>query len=76
MAVLGSILGLRVDDARIRHSLALAREQGVTMTFEEVLDPEKHPVAAVIVELRADRHVTDVVAIPRLGVEYERTEED
>lgn len=172
MALLGGILGLRVDDARIRQSLAMAREQGVIVTFEEALDPEKHPNAAVITfrdasnrhpftvegisvgggavkivgingtrvdfsgkhnlllvayadvpgmmgiigdrlaecgvniayaqisrdratgaamaimkldqpcpdevaaELRADHHVTDVVTIPRLGVEYERAEED
>lgn len=172
MALLGGILGLRVDDARIRQSFAMAREQGVIVTFEEALDPEKHPNAAVITfrdasnghpftvegisvgggavkivgingtrvdfsgkhnlllvayadvpgmmgiigdrlaergvnvayaqisrdratgaamaimkldqpcpdevaaELRADHHVTDVVTIPRLGVEYERAEED
>ena len=172
MALLGGILGLRVDDARIRQSFAMAREQGVIVTFEEALDPEKHPNAAVITfrdasnrhpftvegisvgggavkivgingtrvdfsgkhnlllvayadvpgmmgvigdrlaergvnvayaqisrdratgaamaimkldqpcpdevaaELRADDHVTDVVTIPRLGVEYERAEED
>ncbi|MGE5507787.1 MAG: L-serine ammonia-lyase, iron-sulfur-dependent subunit beta [Chitinophagales bacterium] len=42
-ALAGGVLGLEVDDERIRVALGLAREMGVEIAFERRLDPDKHP---------------------------------
>ena len=47
-AILGGILGLRVDDPRIKDSYDLARQNGVEATFELAIDAEKHPNSASI----------------------------
>jgi L-serine dehydratase len=47
-AILGGILGLRVDDPRIKDSYDLARHNGVEATFELAIDAEKHPNSASI----------------------------
>lgn len=47
-AILGGILGLRVDDPRIKESYDIAPQQGVEATFELAIDVEKHPNCASI----------------------------
>ncbi|HZL82480.1 MAG TPA: L-serine ammonia-lyase, iron-sulfur-dependent subunit beta, partial [Candidatus Deferrimicrobium sp.] len=42
-AILGGILGLRVDDPRIKQSYDIAAQEGVDVAFEQAIDPEKHP---------------------------------
>ncbi len=47
-AILGGILGLRVDDPRIKLSYDIALLQGIDFDFEEAIDPDKHPNCAVV----------------------------
>ncbi len=42
-ALVGGILGLAVDDERLRNAFDVAREQGVGFSFARRLDPDKHP---------------------------------
>jgi len=47
-AILGGILGLRVDDPRIKISFEIAAHAGIEVTFEQAINPEKHPNCASI----------------------------
>ncbi len=47
-ALLGGILGLRVDDPRIKKSYELALQQHIDFAFDEVIDTDKHPNCAVV----------------------------
>ncbi|MFZ2413941.1 MAG: L-serine ammonia-lyase, iron-sulfur-dependent subunit beta [Candidatus Cryosericum sp.] len=47
-AILGGIMGLRVDDPRIKQSYDIAAQDGVNFAFEEAIDPGKHPNCASI----------------------------
>lgn len=47
-AILGGLLGLRVDDPRIKQSYEIAVQQGVDVEFEQAIDPDKHPNCAVV----------------------------
>ncbi|MHB8106999.1 MAG: L-serine ammonia-lyase, iron-sulfur-dependent subunit beta [Candidatus Cryosericum sp.] len=47
-AILGGIMGLRVDDPLIKRSYDIAAEAGVEVVFEEAIDPEKHPNCASV----------------------------
>jgi L-serine dehydratase len=47
-AILGGIMGLRVDDPLIKRSYDIAAEAGVDVVFEDDIDPEKHPNCASV----------------------------
>jgi L-serine dehydratase len=47
-AILGGIMGLRVDDPWIKRSYDIAAQAGVDVVFEDAIDPEKHPNCASI----------------------------
>ncbi|PKM50997.1 MAG: L-serine ammonia-lyase, iron-sulfur-dependent, subunit beta [Firmicutes bacterium HGW-Firmicutes-7] len=47
-ALVGGIMDMLPDDIRIRHSLALAKEQGIKVSFEEIVIDKAHPNTAVI----------------------------
>lgn len=47
-ALVGGIMDMLPDDIRIRHSLELAEEQGIKVTFEEVVFDKVHPNTALI----------------------------
>ncbi|MCE5192512.1 L-serine ammonia-lyase, iron-sulfur-dependent subunit beta [bacterium] len=53
-AILGGILGLRVDDPRIKRSFEIAAQAGIDVTFEQKIDPEKHPNYASVTFRDAD----------------------
>jgi L-serine dehydratase len=42
-AIIGGILGMKMDDERIPRSFDIAKEKGLTFHFQYVQDPEKHP---------------------------------
>ena len=47
-ALVAGIMGMHSDDERIRHSLELAEEQGLSVSFETVEIPDAHPNTARI----------------------------
>lgn len=47
-ALVAGIMGMHSDDERIRHSLELAEEQGLSVSFEMVEIPDAHPNTARI----------------------------
>ncbi len=47
-ALLGGILGLRVDDPQIKQSYELAAQRHIDFAFDEVIDTNKHPNCAII----------------------------
>lgn len=58
-AIAGGILGMQPDDARIRESLELAKEQGVEIAFSTATGNIDHPNTAMVV-LHSD---TDEVSV-------------
>lgn len=48
IAIAGGILGMKPDNERIRESLAIAREQGLDITFEQTDISDAHPNTAII----------------------------
>lgn len=42
-ALVGGLLGMRVDDERLKDSFALAGQRGLAFAIERRTDPEKHP---------------------------------
>ena len=53
-ALVAGIMGMDSDDERIRRSLELARERGLTVTFREAVIPNAHPNTARITLTGAD----------------------
>lgn len=47
-AIMGGILGMKMDDERIPRSLEIAREHGIQFSFIFQQDPDKHPNEAKI----------------------------
>lgn len=47
-ALVAGIMGMHSDDERIRHSLELAQQQGLSVSFETVEIPDAHPNTARI----------------------------
>ena len=47
-ALIAGILGMKPDDERIIHSIALAREKNLHFTFHQIKLPEAHPNTAVL----------------------------
>lgn len=47
-AILGGILGLRVDDPRIKKSFEIAARARIKVSFSQEIDPEKHPNCASV----------------------------
>ncbi len=47
-ALVAGIMGMHSDDERIRHSLELAQQQGLSVSFETVELPDAHPNTARI----------------------------
>ena len=47
-ALTAGLLGMQVDDPRLRDSLKIAREQGLEVTFQKVEIPDAHPNTAVL----------------------------
>lgn len=47
-AVVGGLLDMTVDDERLRHSLHLAKEQGLDVTFRPVQLRDAHPNTVVV----------------------------
>lgn len=66
-ALAGGILGLEVDDERLKKAFDVAREQGVAFSCERRLDPEKHPNYVEITFRRAGREEAFTVAGVSLG---------
>jgi hypothetical protein len=87
-AILGGIMGLRVDDPRIKQSYDIAAQEGVDVAYAQISRDKNTRGAMAIMKLdqpcpddladyfRLNTSVTDVVTINKLGNEYERTEED
>lgn len=48
-AIMGGILGMSVDDERIRDAFVYARERGIQYSFMWLSDRDRHPNTAVIV---------------------------
>lgn len=53
-AVIAGILGMETDDARIRNSLEIAKEEGLVFTFEETEIDGAHPNTAEITLIDAE----------------------
>lgn len=47
-ALVGGLLGMRIDDPRLRDSLTLAREAGLTVEFRQVQLRGAHPNTAIL----------------------------
>ncbi len=47
-AIVGGIMGMMPDDVRIRNSIALAKEQGISINIREVDIENAHPNTAVV----------------------------
>lgn len=47
-ALTAGLLGMQVDDPRLRDSLKIAQEQGLEVTFQKVEIPDAHPNTAVL----------------------------
>lgn len=47
-ALVGGLLGLNVDDPKIRSSLKIAKEEGIEFSFKEISLRDAHPNTAVI----------------------------
>ena len=61
-ALAAGLLGMQVDDPRLRDSLKIAREQGLEVTFQKVEIPDAHPNTAVLEVERADGKVLTLQA--------------
>lgn len=48
-AIAGGIMDMLPDDIRIRNSLEIAKEQGIIVSFEEVVMEKAHPNTALII---------------------------
>lgn len=47
-AIVGGLLGMAVDDERIRDAFHYAEERGVRFRFSRLSDPERHPNTAAV----------------------------
>ncbi len=58
VAIVGGLLGMAPDDARLPDSLKIAHEQGIKVTFVPKSDKVDHPNSARIVLQRGDHKLT------------------
>ena len=57
LAIIGGLLGLRMNDPNIKNSLTLAKERGLVYEFETASDPRYHPNTVRICAQGVDREV-------------------
>ena len=62
-AVIAGILGMDTDDARIRISMEIAKEEGLDFSFTEVDISDAHPNTAEIILTDAKRHLCKVLLL-------------
>lgn len=57
-AVIGGILGYRPDNESIKNSIALARDKGIKINFEEIQLQDAHPNTIIIQLINEENSVT------------------